>query len=174
MAHEHFFLKCHCTIIPNIPLAKIILNITICLYLPQAKSLTHTLSACYPTAYTVPPATTQLSSSTFIKKYNIQLIRPESSHAPQLTSYATAYSPPQLDSASLHLAVCCRQVLPLRNTAPSSWSAGWLHTRKGWTISCKHDGSSFLVWHLLRRCCIYLCRVWLVITQTLQRLTLFV
>ena len=74
----------------------------------------------YPTAYTVPPATTQLSSSTFIKKYNIQLIRPESSHAPQLTSYATAYSPPQLDSASLHLAVCCRQVLPLRNTAPSS------------------------------------------------------
>ena len=119
-AHEHFFLKCHCTIIPNIPLAKIILNITICLYLPQAKSLTHTLSACYPTAYTVPPATTQLSSSTFIKKYNIQLIRPESSHAPQLTSYATAYSPPQLDSASLHLAVCCRQVLPLRNTAPSS------------------------------------------------------
>ena len=78
---------------PNIPLAKIILNITICLYLPQAKSLTHTLSACYPTAYTVPPATTQLSSSTFIKKYNIQLIRPESSHAPQLTSYATAYSP---------------------------------------------------------------------------------
>ena len=86
----------------------------------EAKSLTHTLSACYPTAYTVPPATTQLSSSTFIKKYNIQLIRPESSHAPQLTSYATAYSPPQLDSASLHLAVCCRQVLPLRNTAPSS------------------------------------------------------
>lgn len=54
-----------------------------------------------------------------------------------------------LDSASLHLAVCCRQILIGVKTA-SSLSAGCLHTIERSPLSCKHVGGSFLLYDI---CC---------------------
>ena len=73
---------------PEHSFSQIILNITICLYLPQAKSLTHTLSACYPTAYTVPPATTQCRQVTSLKiQHPTDQTREQSCPQPYLLRY---------------------------------------------------------------------------------------
>ena len=54
-----------------------------------------------------------------------------------------------LDFASLHLAVCCRQILVGVKTA-SILSAGCLHTIERCPLSCKHVGGTFLLYDI---CC---------------------
>lgn len=71
-------------------------------------------------------------------------VAPLDSAAPPLDSAL-----PPLDSASLHLAVCCRQILIGVKTA-SILSAGCLHTIERSPLSCKHVGGSFLLYDI---CC---------------------
>ncbi len=106
-----------------------------------------------------------LSPNTSISKYSIRLISPESSHAPHLTACAIPiFLPPQLDSASLHLTVCCRQIHKFKySIRPISRMS--LYNKKEDThmqacvssLCCMTSASQMLY--------LILC-AWLVITQT--------